>query len=130
MVRRLTATEHRGYFQGLPLVVTEVVVLDTGRKNEIVVRNRALAGEHDAGVRVDPDDLRHEDRHVLLPSQDRADRCGDLVRGKETGRDLVEHGPEEVVVVFVNDCHGDWRPGEPARDGEAAEASTDDDDTR
>ena len=53
--------------------MTEVVVLDTGRKNEIVIRNRALARAHDAGVRVDPDHLRHEDRHVLLPSLDRAD---------------------------------------------------------
>ena len=108
--------------------MTEVVVLDTGRKNEIVIRNRALAREHDAGVRVDPDHLRHEDRHVLLPSQDRADRCGDLVRGEETGRDLVEHGPEEVVVVLVNDRDGDRRPCEPARGVEAAETSADDDD--
>lgn len=48
--------------------------------------------------------------------------------GEETGRDLVEHGPEEVVVVLVNDRDGDRRPCEPARGVEAAETSADDDD--
>ena len=55
-------------------------------------------------------------------------RRRDLVRGEETGRDLVEHGPEEVVVVLVNDRDGDWRPCEPARGVEAAEPSADNDD--
>jgi hypothetical protein len=50
------------------------------------------------------------------------------VRGEETGRDLVEHGPEEVIVVLVSDRDGDWRPCEPARGVEAAETSADNDD--
>jgi len=49
-------------------------------------------------------------------------------RGEETGRDLVEHGPEEMIVVLVNDRDGDRRPCEPARGVETAETSADDDD--
>jgi hypothetical protein len=95
--------------------MTEVVVLDARRENQIVIWKRALAREHEAGERVNSEYLRHEDRHVLLPTQDRADRRRNLVRREEASCDLVEHGPEEMIVVLINNRDGHRHPCEPAR---------------
>jgi hypothetical protein len=67
-------------------------------------------------------------RTVTFFCRRRIERIGAATSSEETGRDLVEHGPEEVVVVLVNDRDGDRRPCEPARGVEAAETSADDDD--
>jgi len=47
-----------------------------------------------------------------------------LIRREQTGGDLIEHRPEEVIVVLVDDRHVDRRSSESARGIESSEPAS------
>ena len=61
---------------------------------------------------------------------DPPDRMGDVVRPETGGGDLVEQGPESVVVVPVDDGDVDGCRRQPQGGVEAPESGTDDDHLR
>ena len=96
----------------------QCVLLGAGRAVEVRPRasgdDEVVAGErlpiacrHGLRVRVDPRDLELAHLHRRGLREDRSDGSGD-VGGPELGsRDLIEERLELLVVVTVDECHGD-----------------------
>src|SRR5215217_5035706 len=84
-----------------PIVMPEIRVLRSGREDEIIERDPALSRHHFAPGRVDAGDLRQHNRGIALPAQDGADGRRDVGGRQNRGRDLVEQGLKQVVVVLI-----------------------------
>jgi hypothetical protein len=113
-----------------PLVLAEVVRLDPGRHDEVVVGVGLVAHPDGLAPEVDVADLGHHHFAVLLSPEHLADRGGDLGRRQRGRGHLVEQGLEDVVVLAVEEQDVQVRPGQRLRGLEAAEAAADEHDTR
>ena len=104
-----------------PLVVTKVVVRYPGRENQIVKRKFGFSCLDGVRLRIDAGHFGHQHINVFLLANNRANRRGYFIGGKQSGRDLIKHRSKEVIVVFVDDRHRDQRPGQPSRGVQSAE---------
>src|SRR4051794_25745658 len=94
--------------------------------DEEVVRELAVGHRDDAAIGVDRLHVAHDDADVLLFSQYRADRRGDVARIQRGGGDLIEQRLEEVVVAAVDERDVGVRLCQRLRRVQAAEAAADD----
>src|SRR3954453_1398068 len=103
----------------------KVVVLDAGGENEVVVGYVAPAEMNEAPARVDARYFIEKDLDVFLTAEDGTQWAGDLIRGEQPRRDLVEHGAKEMIVSLIDqrDAHGSATLS--AGRGESSEAATD-----
>src|SRR5262249_21870866 len=85
-----------------PLVVSKIVVVNSGREDQVVVMKLCVLCLNGLALGVYACDLGHQDFGVLKSAKDGADRCGDLIRGEESGRNLVEQRAKEMIVVAVD----------------------------
>ena len=115
---------------GLPFGVTEVGVPGAGGQNEIVVLHLAVLQDHFSTFRVDRDHLGKKDPRVLLPSQDGADRVGDVVGRKTGGRDFIQQRLKQMIVATIDDRDSDIGVLECPRRTQSAEPRADDHDMR
>src|SRR5262249_62409292 len=109
-------------------VVAEVTVARPGREDQIVVvESDALSvrrvDEHASAVYVDTDGLAEDHRGVELPSQDVANRRGDLPGAQDRRRDLIQERLEQVVVLPIDQDDPDIGVPERLRGGQAAETT-------
>jgi hypothetical protein len=100
----------RGLRGGLgKLVVAEVGLPRPGGDDQRVVGDDVLPAEqlggHRPGVEVDVGDPAEQDRRVLLRLRDLTGRRGDLARGQDALRDLLQQWREQVVRRLAH--HGD-----------------------
>jgi hypothetical protein len=101
----------------------------TGRDDEIIVRQRFRAAEQNAAVGgVHAGHFRQQDRRVVLPAQDVADRPGDVGRRQRRGRNLIQQRLEAVMVLPVDQRDVDRGAAQRLRGFDAAEAGADDHD--
>ena len=105
----------------LPFGVTEVGVPGAGGQNEIVVLHLAVLQDHFSTFRVDRDHLGKKDPRVLLPSQDGADRVGDVVGRKAGGRDFIQQRLKQMIVATIDDRDSDIGVFECSRRAQSAE---------
>jgi len=96
-----------------PVLVTKVVVLNSGREHEEFVRHHVLFQRNQPLFRVDGADFVEQQRAIFLAVQDGEERPGNFV-GQPRAH-LVEHGTEEMVVPFVDQRHADGSPGQRVR---------------
>src|SRR5207245_8207185 len=89
--------------------IAEVVALRAGRQDEVVVRNGTVVGQQATGGEIDACDRRLEEVRVRQRPDQLAHRSRDLTRVEKRGRDLIEQGREEVVIVAVDQQHLDRR---------------------
>lgn len=88
--------------------VAEAVVLAAGSQHEVVERHLALATDlHDAAAEVDPGCLGVQEADVARSAERGPERVGDVGRGQQRARDLVEQRCELVVVAAVDQQHVD-----------------------
>jgi len=113
-----------------PVLVTEVVIDGARCEHQVVVAHADAIGDDAAAREIDRVDLREHHPGVLLVAQDGPDRLSDVRRRERRGRDLVEQGLKEMVVVAVDDQHIGGRAGQRPRGEQAAEATTHDDNLR
>ena len=114
--------------RGLPLVVAEIGVAGAGGEDEGVIGHLAAVGQqHPAPRPVDAGGAPEQGRHLRAVPEQPADRPGDLRRGEQRRRDLVEQGLEQVVVALIDD--GDPHRGAPevVRELQPGETRADDD---
>ena len=106
-LERVLDALHPGGVLG-PVGVAEVVVLRSGRDDQMVVIDRVSIGElHRPPRAVDGGDLRQDHLGVASPTQDGADRRGHVARVQRCRRHLVDQRLKEVMVAAVDDCHPD-----------------------
>ena len=111
-----------------PLVVAEVRVRRAGGEHEVIVGDPAVPGA-DAVLRgVDLLDLGQQHLDVVLPTEDAAERRGDVGGGQGGGGHLVQQGLEEVVVAAVDEQHVDVGAVQRLRGSQPGESPSDDDD--
>ncbi len=100
-------------------------------QHQVVVGQAAAVVELDqAAIEVDRLHRRHGDLHVRLVPDDGAHAVGDVVGRQPGGGDLVEQGPEAVVVVPVDEGDVDRKGGQGPGGAQPAEACSHDDDVR
>jgi hypothetical protein len=111
--------------------MAEVRVVGAGRHDEVVVGERLTAVERHA-LRGDVDrlGLAEQDAHVLLASQNPADRRCDVARRQPGSGDLIQQRLKDVMVVTIDQRHLYRRVLEGARTEEPAEPAADDDHVR
>ena len=83
-----------------------------------------------AGGNVDRHDLVHQDLRVGVLAEDGANGLGDVGRGEDGERDLVEERLKDVVVAAVHDRYVDGEFGQAFCRIDAGKAAADDDDAR
>jgi hypothetical protein len=88
--------------------MAEVIYLDAGSQNQIVIRQVAVGQQHPAIPGVDTRHLRHQHIDIFLPAEEHAQGRSDLVARKKSGSHLVQHWPEQMIVPFIHqgDLHG------------------------
>ena len=77
----------------------------SGRDNELVVGDAALADQHGAARHVDAGNCAQDHVRVWLSSQNAAYRCGNVGRRQGCGRHLIQERLEQVVVAPVDHGH-------------------------
>ena len=112
-----------------PIVVAEVGVRRSSRKNQIVESDRVLVALVDSGFsrtvapgfsrtliehddppdRIDRLRVGEEDFHVLLPAQDPSNRRCHVGRRQRGGRHLIEQRLKQMVVMAVDQRDTDGR---------------------
>ena len=113
----------------LPVAVTEVRVLRSGRDDQPVVVERAAVGELDASRGdIDARRIREQHSHVPDAAQDPADRRGDVAGRERRGRDLIQQRLEDVMVTAIDQRDANVRVAKSASSGQPAKAAADDDD--
>ena len=126
-----------GLFQGFkprgdwpPMFMTEVVVANSRRKNQKILGHVEITNVYERSLRIDAGDFRHQNVNIFATAQDRSQRRRDFIVGEQARRDLVQHRPKEVVVVLVDQRDVNGRLRKRSSGIKAAEAATDDDDSR
>src|SRR5579883_1052999 len=110
--------------------MSEIVVMNPGGEDQIVIMQAAIRRLYQLFLSVQTDDFIHEHFDVFLPSKNRSDRSGNFIGRKQARCDLVEHWPEQVVVVLVENGDLNGCMSEPTGRVQSSEASTDDDHAR
>ena len=81
--------------------------MSAGRQDQVVVGDGLIVHEHKPLLYIHACHLpQHHFRVFLLPEY-AADGCADISRGDPGGRDLVQEGLKQVMVIAVNHCHMD-----------------------
>src|SRR5262249_22784252 len=106
-----------------------------GREDQVVIPERdalAIDGvDEDASlIAVEPCHLPEDHRGVALPSEDAANRRGDLPRAQDRRRDLIQERLKEMMVLTIDQQDVDIGVAEGLRGGQAAEATPYDHDVR
>ena len=108
----------------LPLLVPEVGVVRTGGHDQVVVpEGSAVAEPHHPLLHVHVGGLGQEHLRVLLATEHRSDRRGDVARVERGRGHLVEHRLEQVVVAAVHHRYPDRRAAQPLGGIEPGEPS-------
>ena len=113
-----------------PLVMAEIGVARAGRDHELVIGQAAVADQHRTAVEIDAADRAEHDIGVRLPSQNAADRPGDVGRRQSRGCNLVQQWLKEMIVAAVDDRHVRRRSAEMGRGLQPAETGADNNDAR
>ena len=94
--------------QQLPVFVPEVGVSGPGGHDEEVIVDLPIGKDDPSRRQVDRSGLGEQDLHVILATENPADRSRDVRRAEGCSGHLVEQGLEKVVVRAVNhrDAHG------------------------
>ena len=113
--------------QGRPFRVIEIRVVRARRHDQGVVGDRPPVGhQHLVSLRIEADRLPEDHCRVALPTEQRAQRLGDLARRQRAGRDLVEQRLEQVEVAPVDQGDPDlWVDAEVASGEQAREPTAD-----
>ena len=112
-----------------PLGMPEVGVGRSGGDDQVVVRDGAARiDEHATSRDVHGMRAREQDPDVLLTAQDPPDGRRDVGGRQRRGRDLIEQGLEEVIVVAIDQRDPHRRAGQRARGVQTAKPSAQDDD--
>ncbi len=113
-----------------PLVMSKVVVLNAGGKDEEVVREVMLRQVDPARLRIDADHLVQQHLDVALPAQDGPQRPGNLIGGEQAGGDLIQHRAKEMVVAPVDERDADRSASQGTCGIESAETTANNDHAR
>src|SRR5437899_3902996 len=104
--------------------------MHTGGQAQIGRVHAAICRLNDLPLGIDPDDFIHEHFHVLLPAEYRSDWSCDLIGRKQARCNLIEHWPEQMVVVFVENGYLNMCISESAGCVQSSESATDDNNVR
>ncbi len=118
--------------EALEFVVAEVALSGTRSQDQVVVGDRYIqpirrSGDDAALLLLHAGYFSEEHRRVPLSPDELAERRGDLPRGKDGDRHLVEQGLKDVVVVPVDQNDLRRRATESLDGSQATKASTDND---
>ncbi len=100
---------------GRPIVAAEIAVGGAGGEHQIVVADALAGHQHFAPRRIHAGHFAEQHAHVELLAEQAAHRRGDVARGEPRGRHLIEQRLEQVVVVAVDQRHGDAGAGRAPR---------------
>ena len=118
----------RNAFQAQPVTLQRVepeeVRLASGGQDEIVVGDRAVARLQAMRVQIDPRDLHQAKIEILLAAEDRARRLRDLLGLEARGRDLIQEGLEQVVIVAIDEHDVHRSASQRAGDAQTSESGT------
>ena len=104
--------------------------MDPGGEHQIVIVQAALSSFNELPLGIHTEDFIHEHFHVLLPAEYRSDWSCDLIGRKQARCNLIEHWPEQMVVVFVENGYLNMCISESAGCVQSSESATDDDHVR
>ncbi len=113
----------------LPLLVTEVRVLSTAGEQDIVVREVAGVGDDLARVDVEALCFGFHDPDVRLSGKYASNRHRDVGGTQSRHRHLIKKRLKEVMILAIDDRHGDIAQAtQPLCGVQSCESRTDDDD--
>src|SRR5215469_14794703 len=102
----------------------------SGGHDQVVIGDLQFGSIHDAAVEIESGHLGHEDFHVLVCPENRADGFCDLSGRKPGSRDLVQKGLKGMEILAVDHCDLDRRFGQGARGIQPTKSRADDDNSR
>ena len=100
------------------------------RQDQIIVRNLAVIGQHHVARLINALRLRHEQLHIFIVAEERADRISDLVGREHRRRHLIQKRLKQMEIMTVNQSDVDVFFCKQFSQLDPAEASADYHDSR